>query len=1196
MDKRGAREFVIGLGALGGTAEAGGRAADGVEFHVSKAARDRYGLAGVPYATAAGVTFADYREARAFASAINGRAAANGGPVVKAGAINAMGLLDEILHAVCALYRERVDPAAFDRALGAAGTAVGSPGVRSSLAAFSRAFPTGEVYAGRLDPEAWLDGLDDGRGKAAIALEELLLLRLANENPALAPYRFLFDDAALRARAPVDASLDAAEAALAALPPFGPDALRLPDLLRAPMRASPRSLAGQLEYVRRRWGLFLGDRLSRLLGAADMLAEDERGGFPPGPGPIRVPSYASLDAEYERFSEDKDWMPRVVMMAKSTLVWLDQLSKAYGRSIRTLDAIPDEELDLLASRGFNALWLIGLWERSQASRRIKELCGNPEAAPSAYSLFDYEIAWELGGWDALGSLRERALARGIRLAADMVPNHTGIDSAWVRDRPDLFVRRADPPFPSYSYTGENLSGDGAIGIWLEDHYYDRRDAAVTFKRVDFRSGETSYVYHGNDGTSMPWNDTAQIDFLNPAAREAVKERILHVAKNFPIIRFDAAMVLAKRSLRRLWYPEPGSGGAIASRFESAMPADDFNAAMPEEFWREVVDRCAAEAPDTLLLAEAFWMMEGYFVRTLGMHRVYNSAFMNMLKDKKNAEYRATIRNTIEFDKDILKRFVNFMNNPDEETAVAQFGDGDRYFGVCAMMATMPGLPMFGHGQFEGFSEKYGMEYRRAYRDESPNEALVRRHERDIVPLLKRRHLFSGVERFLLYDLVRDDGSVDENAFAYSNGHGAERALVLFNNEWERTAGTIRRSCPFADKRPDGTRPGTTMSLAEGLGLSGRPGRFVIMTEAGSWKRYLRRSDDLVRDGLRVALEGFQCQVFVDVVEVDDDEAGSYARLCDALGGRGAPDLGWALQDLDYAAAYDAWKAALGAGYFGSGPRPSAAPEATAAFIAAFAAVARPGGAAAPADYAAMAAAAVEGRERLERAVAVGREGGPASAAPLAARVAAVPGAREAAFALAALLPIAELVGGFAEAPRARALAESAGMGRKLREAMADAGVDPGLAESASGFAVAMLGRLDQVSERPGGGSGGLSARASARAILADDEARALFGVNRWNDENWIDAGLYRLGSTLYAIAAAALGGLEASEAAEALSATDRALEDAGWSLDRAISARRRPAAGSALRAAPRAARGASAKKAAGTDAPKGRPTDTKGKE
>ncbi|HPG87734.1 MAG TPA: hypothetical protein PLQ29_13625, partial [Spirochaetales bacterium] len=463
----------------------------------------------------------------------------------------------------------------------------------------------------------------------------------------------------------------------------------------------------------------------------------------------------------------------------------------------------------------------------------------------------------------------------------------------------------------------------------------------------------------------------------------------------------------------------------------------------------------------------------------------------------------------------------------------QFGDGDRYFGVCAMMATMPGLPMFGHGQFEGFSEKYGMEYRRAYRDERPNEALVRRHERDIVPLLKRRRLFSGVEHFLLFDLVRDDGSVDENVFAYSNGHGPERALVLFNNEWERTAGTIRRSCPFADKRPDGTRPGTTRSLAEGLGLSGRPGRFVMMTEAGTWKRYLRRSDELARDGLRVALEGFQCQVFVDVTEVDDDEAGSYARLCDALGGRGVPDLGWALQDLEFAPAYDAWKAALGVGYFGREPRPEPDQEATAAFIEALAAAALPIGTAAPTgesaspDYRAMAMAAIEGRERLERASS-------ASTAPLAARVAAVPGAREAVAALAALLPIAELAGGLAEAPKARALAESAGLGRKLREAMAEAGLDPGLAVAASGFAMAMLGRLGRVSERLGGGPGGISGRATARVILADDEARALFRVNRWNNESWIDADRYRLGSTLYAVAAVAFGGLGAAEAVRPL--------------------------------------------------------------
>ena len=127
--------------------------------------------------------------------------------------------------------------------------------------------------------------------------------------------------------------------------------------------------------------------------------------------------------------------------------------------------------------------------------------------------------------------------------------------------------------------------------------------------------------------------------------------------------------------------------------------------MPAEFWREVVDRVAREVPDTLLLAEAFWMLEGYFVRTLGMHRVYNSAFMNMLKAEDNARYRLSMKNVLEYDPEILKRFVNFMNNPDEDTAVAQFGSDDKYFGVCTMLVTMPGLPMIGHGQIEGLSRR-----------------------------------------------------------------------------------------------------------------------------------------------------------------------------------------------------------------------------------------------------------------------------------------------------------------------------------------------------------------------------------------------------------------------------------------------------------------------------------------------------------
>ena len=85
-----------------------------------------------------------------------------------------------------------------------------------------------------------------------------------------------------------------------------------------------------------------------------------------------------------------------------------------------------------------------------------------------------------------------------------------------------------------------------------------------------------------------------------------------------------------------------------------------------------------------------------------------------------------------------------------------------------MMATMPGLPIFGHGQIEGFTEKYGMEYSRAYWDEHPDPDLVTRHEREVFPILHRRHQFAEAENFLLYDFYTPEGHVNEDVFAYSN--------------------------------------------------------------------------------------------------------------------------------------------------------------------------------------------------------------------------------------------------------------------------------------------------------------------------------------------------------------------------------------------------------------------------------------------
>ena len=513
---------------------------------------------------------------------------------------------------------------------------------------------------------------------------------------------------------------------------------------------------------------------------------------------------------------------------------------------------------------------------------------------SAYSLDDYRIADDLGGGAALAGLRARAWSHGIRLASDMVPNHMGIDSRWVIEHPERFISIDEPPFPAYRFEGRNLADDPRVEIRIEDHYWDDSDAAVVFERRDTQSGERRSVYHGNDGTSFPWTDTAQLDFLKAEVREIVIQTILDVARRFPVIRFDAAMVLAKKHVQRLWYPEPGQGGAIPSRSAHALSRAAFDALMPNEFWRDVVDRVAAEAPDTLLLAEAFWLMEGYFVRTLGMHRVYNSAFMHMIRDENNAGYRKVIRDTVEFDPEILGRYVNFLTNPDEETAIEQFGTADKYFGAATLLATLPGLPMIGHGQIEGFTEKYGMEFQRARLDEQPNDGLMAHFEAQIVPLLRERRRYAGSADFRLYDVVADGGALLEDVFAYSNGRGDDRSLIVFHNKFGSAAGWVRDSIPFAVKRANGSKTRRRDTLAAALDLRGADDDWLRIRDRRAGRETLRSIGEIRSRGLFVALEAYGCLVIDDLREVVSTADAPWSKLAAELGGGWMPSLDEAL--------------------------------------------------------------------------------------------------------------------------------------------------------------------------------------------------------------------------------------------------------------------------------------------------------------
>ena len=541
-----------------------------MEFHISRALRDKLHLDDLLFSYTGNVVFANVAASRKLAQKMNEAREANADPAnaaagaVNGGALFAMGLIDELNHALVARYRTEIDPSVLSEAVQWFAKQAEPEELNKLLLTFTEQFPNVDVYQGKLTAAEWLKGTSDGLSNREAALEELLLLWIANINPAFQPFRELFEDKPLKQATIYESVTEAFPVYFSTRPPIAPEIGTLLDALCAPMLASPDSLTGQLDFMREHWTEHLGEDLKRVLLAIDVVREEDIAIWmrfnPPGPEQFRHAApgrggegfvgdeYVGFDqdfgefvvgadgvrhrryatdyqaplVEYEAFSADQAWMPNVVLMAKSTYVWLEQLSKKYLRHIHRLDQIPDEELRLMADRGMTALVAdraVGAQRRHRET--IKRLRGHTDAVASAYSLKGYQIAEDLGGDAGYEHLKQRATAAGLRLASDMVPNHMGIDSDWVIERPDMFVYRWESPFPVYSFNGPDLSNDSRVEIKIEDHYYDQSDAAVAFRLRHHADGKTRYMYHGNDGTTFAWNDTAQLDYSKAAVREHV---------------------------------------------------------------------------------------------------------------------------------------------------------------------------------------------------------------------------------------------------------------------------------------------------------------------------------------------------------------------------------------------------------------------------------------------------------------------------------------------------------------------------------------------------------------------------------------------------------------------------------------------------------------------------------------------------
>ncbi|RDI34524.1 alpha-amylase family glycosyl hydrolase [Lentzea flaviverrucosa] len=348
------------------------------------------------------------------------------------------------------------------------------------------------------------------------------------------------------------------------------------------------------------------------------------------------------------------WPDRPVVYEVNTAVWLGELSRDAGRSV-TLGDVPASAWNAVTPPGVDAVWLMGVWERSttglalanaRTGLRASFKAALPDLRPqdvsgSPYCVRRYVVAEEFGGDDGLAQARAELAIRGVRLVLDFVPNHVAPDHPWVTNRPELFVRGDVDDY------AENPERWLAIG----EHVFAR----------------------GRDPFFPPWPDVVQLDAFSPALRAAATTTLAGIAARCDGIRCDMAMLMTNDVFARTWGRE----------------------APEREFWPEIIDGLRDQHAETVLIAEAYWDME-WTLQQQGFAFCYDKRLYDRLVSRDVEGVRAHLRADIGYQ----AKLVRFLENQDEPRLAAVLPP-DAAKAAAVVVATLPGATLWHEGQFEG---------------------------------------------------------------------------------------------------------------------------------------------------------------------------------------------------------------------------------------------------------------------------------------------------------------------------------------------------------------------------------------------------------------------------------------------------------------------------------------------------------------
>ncbi len=280
-----------------------------------------------------------------------------------------------------------------------------------------------------------------------------------------------------------------------------------------------------------------------------------------------------------------------------------------------------EHLPRLQEMGIDILWLMPVFPISTTKRK--------GSLGSYYAVSNFRSANPEFGTDAdLKNLIDRAHQHGMKVILDWVPNHTGWDHKWISTNPDFYTKDA--------------SGN------IVDPQND-------------------------DGTSMGWDDVADLNYSNQSMRQAMVDDMIFWIKEYQIDGFRQDMALL----------------------------------VPLDFWENTSKQLRAVKSDIFLLAESEvhdHLNNQYFnaMYSWSLHHILNDVAQGKKKAAAIADWYTNERPKVKHG-----CYMHFTSNHDENSwsgsEIERMGEAHQAFATLVTM--LDGIPLIYTGQEEPMPQR-----------------------------------------------------------------------------------------------------------------------------------------------------------------------------------------------------------------------------------------------------------------------------------------------------------------------------------------------------------------------------------------------------------------------------------------------------------------------------------------------------------